>query len=134
MVEPDEHAVRVALGETARELGVLEARRADDDTPDAHPEQRVGGLDRAHSPAALHLDRDLADDLAHDLAVDGVARARRVEVDDVEEGRAAPGVGERTLDGIAVGGLLGELAAHEPHGLSAADVDRRDALHRHRPG
>ena len=80
-------------------------------------------------PPNSDRDLDLADELAHDLPVLRAAGARRVEVDEVQVARAVRHVGEGLLDRVAVDGLPGELAPHEPHRLAAADIDRRDAFH-----
>ena len=108
------------------EVDVAERGRADDHALGAGAQRVVHGADRPQAAAVLDRDAGPGHDPAQVVERGGLARARAVEVDDVEVARARldPRAG-RLERVVVVDGLGVEVPVREPHGLPAADVDRR---------
>jgi hypothetical protein len=83
----------------------------------------------AHATADLHRDHDGGADVTHDLAVLALVE-RGVEIDHVQPARALLlETGRDSHRVVGVGGLVIGVAAQQPDGASAAQVDRRDHDH-----
>ena len=124
--------VRAVGGDQPRgESGVVENSRADDSPSRAsgeHPldvhrrSQSAGDLDRRAVPGR-------GDDPVDDRAVRPVARARPVEIDDVEPPRSPIDEPNGDLDRVVrLGRLAGEVALPEADDAAATQVDRRQEI------
>ncbi len=118
----------------ARVVGPLDQQRADHDRVRAGVEPRPHVVPRADAAAGLHRHVDRGADRAQrGLVLAGAERA--VEVDHVQRARAGRDEGARAGDRVGVVARLARrVAALEPHGVAAAQVDRgverERALHR----
>src|SRR5690606_357265 len=116
-------ALAVTRDHLVEELRVAQRRRADHHA--LHPGSQYG-LNRvcvAQSTAGLHGHVDLAGDPLDVVAVRRAPGTGAVQVHDVQP--LGPGLDPALRSGDRIGvvdRLLRVVAAHEPHGLAAADV------------
>src|SRR3954469_495732 len=125
-VDRHDHAVAERAEDVVEEVDVGERGGAEDHALGAGPQRVAAGGQRAKAAAVLDGDVQLVGDPLEVLERLRRARARAVEVDDVQEAGAGldPGAGGLQRRVLVDGDLL-EVALDQPDGLAVADVDRR---------
>ena len=125
-VDADDDPLAERAEDVVEEVDVGERGRAEDHALGAGAQRVADRRQRAQAAAVLDRHAELVRDPLE--VVEALRRPgpRTVEVDDVEEPRARLDPRARGLDRrVAVDGLLGEVALHQPHRLALGDVDRR---------
>ena len=122
--------MRVALGDAAKPVGLLEGLGADDDTSDAdffeHQPDRL-----VITQTAAQFDRDLQSlhDAANGIQVHGTTRLGPVEVDQMQDVAAVrfPTFRHRHRV-VAKHRLLGVVPLPQPHTAAPSQIDRGQNL------
>ena len=110
-VDRHHHARPVGRDDLVEEVDVAERGRADDHALRAGAQRVAHGADRAQAAAVLDRDAGSGDDPSQVVERARLARARAVEVDDVEVARARLDPRARGLERVVVvDGLLVEVA------------------------
>src|SRR5699024_2637023 len=121
-VHADGDAVAVLADDALAPLGVLQRGGADVHAAAARGQRGLQGLVVADAAGQLHVDVELADDVAQQLVVRAAAE-RRVEVDEVDPLRAGVLPVRRGIEGRAVVGLGARGALDQANGLAVGDVN-----------
>src|SRR5438093_735884 len=124
-VDGDGEPISVAIHESTDELGILDGCGPDDDARGARLGEALGGVEVADPAARLDLHGEAVRDLADRVDVPGRARARAVDVDDVQPFRTIGNEAFRRLERRRRDLLdRGEVAARHADDASLIDVDR----------
>ena len=132
-VHGDEHALGpVRRDDAAQQPLVAQRGRADNHACGAGIQRARDRRCRAQSPAVLHGDLERARDPLELSEVDGLAAARAVEIDHVQEARSRLCPRTRRVQRVlVVDGARLEVPLHEAHCAAAEDVD--GGVEPHRP-